>query len=110
MPVPISGWPGRSHCLSEAGDGEQKLLSERFPSSSNTVTHFTSCGTGCLEKPTLPSFYHIYEITAFRYTKHYSLKLIPLMLKTQLVLTLYELQKSLLYEKIVAAVQMHNIS
>lgn len=32
------------------------------------------------------------------------------MLKTQLVLTLYELQKSLLYEKIVAAVQMHNIS
>lgn len=69
--------------LLETGDEEQKLLSESCPSISNALTHFTSCGTDCLEKTTLPSFYHVYRITALGYTKHYSLQLIPLMLKTQ---------------------------
>lgn len=58
----------------------------------------------------LPSFYHVYEIAALEYTKHYSLQPIPLMPKTQLVLTPYELQKRLLYEGIMATVQMLNIS
>lgn len=72
-----------SQWLLETGDEEQKLLSESCSSISNALTHFTSCGTGCLEKPALPSLYHVARITALAYTKHYSLQLIPLTLKTQ---------------------------
>lgn len=63
-----------------------------------------------LRKTNTAIFYHVHRITALAYTKHYSLQLIPLTLKTQARTYSEEMLKRLLCERIMATVQMLNIS